>query len=124
MSLRNLTIGEPYTHPDIEAMVRRANRAQLFRDAAKFIEDGNEDRSCYAVVYMDVCRHKVTDCSPSIPENYSASKEAKRYRDFMLGGTDCAAALFGEDDVDSEEAHNIRVLALCFMACAVETEDA
>jgi hypothetical protein len=112
-------------------------RAALYREAARRVELG-EDRSCITVAAVDGIEKPF--------DNYDKSAAVREYADFMFSHCrpwrrDLPAMdeiwgfqfLLGKDDstddmavvdFDSALAQDIRVLALCFMACAVETGDA
>jgi hypothetical protein len=92
----------------------RARRAAIYRKAARLIERGDWDRSCWAVTAAEF----------GSLDHRSDDANVDAYADFMLGGCQVSSRLFSYIGHDSQKAQDIRVLLLCFMACAVETGDA
>lgn len=91
------------------------NRAAIYRKAARLIERNDWDRSCWAVIAAEFGSLDVT----------SDQTNADAYAAFMLeDGCQVPSLLFPDVGPDSQQAQDIRVLLLCFMACAVETGDA
>lgn len=98
----------------------RATDAALCREAALQVERGEEAWSCVAL-------HKIQRIGSW--SNWDPASLKYRYREFMLGGEGRAVLLFprdefGEMGYESKKSRDVRVLALCFMACAIETGDA
>ena len=88
-------------------------RSAIYRKAARLIESGSMDRSCWAVVSAENAGRALWENTPA--------REA--YADQILGGEEDTYALdWGPNGADSREAKRIRVLALCFMAAIAESE--
>lgn len=94
-------------------VVTKRQRVAIYREAARLIAEWESDRSCWAILKAE---GKVVGC------DWSGSASA--YSGFMLNDVYSTWALPWGCDEDSQEAQNIRVLLLCFMAAAVATGDA
>lgn len=87
-------------------------RSEIYREAAQIVAHGECSRSCYAI--------------NRVQRLYSSDRNAvqQAYVDTMLDGEYATWALDWGGDGDSQKAHDIRVLALCFMAAIAEAEEA
>jgi hypothetical protein len=86
-----------------------AKRAAIYRKAAKLIDDGFCDRSCWAVK------------SAATGDIFGPCPECDEFVDVMLGGSDVTSMLpFGNTSDTIMEDRDIRILLLCFMAAITE----
>lgn len=93
------------------------NRAELYRKAAKLMEDGDRNARgscCWAIGLTK--NPRIISFDGSMDDDCLAMKRIFRPRGgiFWMGAT----------NYYDEEAHDRRILALCFMAAMVEAGDA